>query len=124
MSTPAADRAAALRRELERHNRLYYVLDAPEIPDAEYDRLFSELQRLEAEHPKLKTPDSPTLRVGGAPLPAFQPVRHRLPMLSLRKADDEAALHDFDRRVREVLLKASVDYIAEPKLDGLAVSLI
>jgi DNA ligase (NAD+) len=120
----AAERAADLRRQLERANHRYYVLDDPEIPDAEYDRLFSELQRLEAEYPELKTPDSPTQRVGGAPSPAFAAVRHRQPMLSLRKADDEAALHDFDRRVREVLLKGAVDYIAEPKLDGLAVSLI
>ena len=120
----AAERAADLRRQLERANHRYHVLDDPEIPDAEYDRLFSELQRLEAEYPELKTPDSPTQRVGGAPSPAFAAVRHRQPMLSLRKADDEAALHDFDRRVREVLLKGAVDYIAEPKLDGLAVSLI
>lgn len=120
----AAERAAELRRQLERANHRYYVLDDPELPDAEYDRLFSELQRLEAEHPELKTPDSPTQRVGGAPSPAFAPVRHRQPMLSLRKADDEAALQDFDRRVREVLLKGTVDYIAEPKLDGLAVSLV
>jgi len=120
----AAERAADLRRQLERANHRYYVLDDPEIPDAEYDRLFSELQRLEAEYPELKTPDSPTQRVGGAPSPAFAAVRHRQPMLSLRKADDEAALHDFDRRVREMLLKGAVDYIAEPKLDGLAVSLI
>ncbi|WP_293372913.1 NAD-dependent DNA ligase LigA [Nevskia sp.] len=132
--TTAAERAAELRRQLERANHRYYVLDDPEIPDAEYDRLFSELQKLEAEHPALKTPDSPTQRVGGAPSPAFAPVRHRQPMLSLRKAAIDlnkqdpslrhAELIDFDRRVREVLLKASVDYIAEPKLDGLAVSLI
>ena len=121
---PAAERAADLRRQLEQANHRYYVLDDPELPDAEYDRLFAELQKLEAENPALKTPDSPTQRVGGAPSPAFAPVRHRQPMLSLRKADDEAALHDFDRRVREVLLKGAVDYIAEPKLDGLAVSLI
>ena len=120
----AAERAAELRRQLERANHHYYVLDDPEIPDAEYDRLFAELQKLEVENPELKTPDSPTQRVGGAPSPAFAPVRHRQPMLSLRKADDQAALHDFDRRVREVLLKGTVDYIAEPKLDGLAVSLI
>jgi DNA ligase (NAD+) len=134
MSNTAALRAAELRRELERHNRLYFVLDAPEIPDAEYDRLFGELQQLEVEHPELRTPDSPTQRVGAAPLPAFQPVRHRQPMLSLRKAaidlDQDAPLlrhaelFDFDRRVREVLLQAEVDYIAEPKLDGLAVSLV
>ncbi len=124
MTAAAQQRAAELRQLLEHHNQLYYGLDAPEIGDAEYDRLFSELQQLEAEYPALKTPDSPTQRVGGAPSPAFAPIRHRQPMLSLRKADDEAALYDFDRRVREVLLKGKVDYIAEPKLDGLAVSLI
>lgn len=123
-SPAAAQRAAELRRLLEHHNHLYYVLDAPELSDAEFDRLFSELQQLEAAYPALKTPDSPTQRVGGAPSPAFTPVRHRQPMLSLRKADDQAALQDFDRRVREVLLRAQVDYIAEPKLDGLAVSLV
>lgn len=123
-SPAAAQRAAELRRLLEHHNHLYYVLDAPELSDAEFDRLFSELQQLEAADPALKTPDSPTQRVGGAPSPVFAPVRHRQPMLSLRKADDQAALQDFDRRVREVLLRAQVDYIAEPKLDGLAVSLV
>lgn len=120
----AAERAAALRRELDTHNHQYYVLDAPTIPDAEYDRLFAELQALEAAHPELCTPDSPTQRVGGAPLRDFAPVQHRQPMLSLRKADDEAALQDFDRRVRETLGIGRADYSAEPKLDGLAVSLI
>lgn len=120
----AAERAAALRRELETHNHQYYVLDAPTIPDAEYDRLFAELQALEAAHPELLTPDSPTQRVGGAPLREFASVQHRQPMLSLRKADDEPALQDFDRRVRETLGIATADYSAEPKLDGLAVSLI
>ncbi|WP_293388059.1 NAD-dependent DNA ligase LigA [Nevskia sp.] len=129
-----AQRAAELRQQLEQHNHRYYVLDAPEISDAEYDQLFSELQQLEAANPELKAPDSPTQRVGGAPSPMFAAVRHRQPMLSLRKAAidlkaegpelQHAELIDFDRRVREVLLKAKVDYIAEPKLDGLAVSLI
>ncbi len=77
-------RAAALRREIERHNYAYYVLDAPTIPDAEFDRLFRELQALEAEHPELVTPDSPTRRVGGKPLDGFAPVRHAVPMLSIR----------------------------------------
>ncbi|WP_428385044.1 NAD-dependent DNA ligase LigA [Nevskia ramosa] len=132
--TSAAKRAAELRQQLEQANHRYYVLDAPEIPDAEYDQLFSELQQLEAANPELKTPDSPTQRVGGAPSPMFAAVRHRQPMLSLRKAAidlkaegrelQHAELIDFDRRVREVLAKAAVDYIAEPKLDGLAVSLI
>ena len=132
--TSAAKRAAELRQQLEQANHRYYVLDAPEIPDAEYDQLFRELQQLEAANPELKTPDSPTQRVGGAPSPMFAAVRHRQPMLSLRKAAidlkaerrelQHAELIDFDRRVREVLAKAAVDYIAEPKLDGLAVSLI
>lgn len=127
-------RAAELRQQLEQANHRYYVLDAPDITDAEYDQLFSELQQLEAANPELKTPDSPTQRVGGTPSPMFAAVRHRQPMLSLRKAAidlkaegpelQHAELIDFDRRVREVLLKAKVDYIAEPKLDGLAVSLI
>lgn len=132
--TSAAKRAAELRQQLEQANHRYYVLDAPDISDAEYDQLFSELQQLEAANPELKTPDSPTQRVGGTPSPMFAAVRHRQPMLSLRKAAidlkaegpelQHAELIDFDRRVREVLLKTKVDYIAEPKLDGLAVSLM
>jgi DNA ligase (NAD+) len=120
----AAQRAAELRRALNEHNHRYYVLDQPNVSDAEYDALFHELQRLEAAHPELRTPDSPTQRVGGAPRAEFKPVRHRLPMQSLRKENDEAELRDFDRRVRETLLRDAVDYVAEPKLDGLAVSLI
>jgi len=118
-----AQRAAALRRTLEEHNHRYYVLDDPGIPDAEYDRLFRELQELEQRHPELLTPDSPTQRVGGAPLDAFAPVRHRLPMQSLNNCFSEEELGEFDRRVREGLELAAVDYVAEPKLDGLAVSL-
>ena len=126
MSPPskAAQRAAELRRVLNEHNHRYYVLDQPSISDAAYDELFRELQDLEAAHPEFLTPDSPTQRVGGAPRAEFQPVRHRLPMQSLRKENDEAELRDFDRRVRETLGRAAVDYVAEPKLDGLAVSLI
>ena len=122
MAAPA-QRAAALRRTLEEHNHRYYVLDDPGIPDAEYDRLFRELQELEQRHPELLTPDSPTQRVGGAPLDAFAPVRHRLPMQSLNNCFSEEELGEFDRRVREGLELAAVDYVAEPKLDGLAVSL-
>jgi DNA ligase (NAD+) len=120
----AAARAAELRQLIEDYDYRYYVLDDPAVPDAEYDRLFLELQRLEAEHPELRTPGSPTQRVGGAPRSGFAPVRHRLPMLSLRKANDENELRDFDRRVRETLGREAVDYVAEPKLDGLAVSLL
>ena len=84
-------RIAALRREIERHNHAYYVLDAPTVPDAEYDRLFCELQALEAEHPELVTPDSPTQRVGGKPLAGFAAVRHAVPMLSIHTETDTTA---------------------------------
>ena len=116
-------RVEALRREIERHNRLYYAKDAPEITDAEYDRLFEELERLELEHPELASSDSPTQRVGAAPLADFPEVRHRSPMLSLANAFDEEALRAFDRRVREALGAERVEYSVEPKFDGLAVSL-
>ena len=125
MSTRAgpAARAETLRREIERHNRLYYVMDAPEITDAEYDRLFRELFELESAHPELASPDSPSQRVGAAPLPAFAEVRHRAPMLSLANALDEDEVRAFDRRVREALGVEAVDYAADPKFDGLAISL-
>jgi DNA ligase (NAD+) len=125
MAAPKAlrERAEALRREIERHNRLYYVEDAPEITDAEYDSLFEELVRLEAEHPDLASPDSPTQRVGAAPQAEFPEVRHRSPMLSLGNAFDEEAVRGFDRRVREALHAENIDYAVEPKFDGLAVSL-
>ena len=125
MSTRAgpAARAETLRREIERHNRLYYVSDAPEITDAEYDRLFRELVELESAHPELASADSPTQRVGAAPLPAFAEVRHRTPMLSLANALDEGEVRGFDRRVREALGVDAVEYAADPKFDGLAISL-
>ncbi len=119
-----AARAAALRSQISEHDHRYYVLDDPAIPDASYDALFQELRDLEERHPELISADSPTQRVGGAPMPEFTPVRHLLPMQSLRKANDEAELQDFDRRVRETLSRESADYSAEPKLDGLAVSLL
>jgi DNA ligase (NAD+) len=115
--------AEALRREIERHNHLYYVEDAPEITDAAFDRLFAELVQLESEHPELAGPDSPTQRVGAAPLADFPEVRHRTPMLSLANAFDEAAVRAFDKRVCEALAVPSVEYSVEPKFDGLAVSL-
>ena len=126
MTATAAEkkRAAELRRQLQEHDHRYYVLDQPAVSDAAYDRLFRELQQLEQAHPELVTADSPTQRVGGAPRPEFTAVRHRVPMLSLRKCNDEAELRDFDRRVREGLGRQAVDYTAEPKLDGLAVSLV
>jgi len=125
MSVPrdVRQRSEALRKTLEHHNRLYYVEDQPEIDDAEYDRLFQELLALEATHPELATPDSPTQRVGGAPLPEFAEVRHRTPMLSIANAFDEEAVRAFDRRVREALEVDAVEYAAEPKFDGLAISL-
>jgi DNA ligase (NAD+) len=113
-----------LRAQLHRHNHLYYVLDRPEIPDAEYDRLLRELQDLEARYPDRITADSPTQRVGAEPLKAFGTVRHDLPMLSLDNAFSDEELADFDRRVRERLEAEQVEYAAEPKLDGLAVSLL
>lgn len=124
MVSAAAQRAAELRRTLEEHNHRYYVLDAPSIPDAEYDGLFRELQQLEQAHPELRTADSPTQRVGGAPLKEFAPVAHRLPMQSLNNCFSEEELGEFDRRVREGLGLETVEYVAEPKLDGLAVSLV
>ncbi|MGH8380854.1 NAD-dependent DNA ligase LigA [Pseudomonas sp.] len=129
----AESRILELRAELDQHNHRYYVLDEPSVPDAEYDRLFSELKALEAEHPELVTADSPTQRVGGAALSAFSQVRHEVPMLSLGNAFEENDLREFDRRVVEGLDLpagdlfgggAAVDYSCEPKLDGLAVSLL
>ncbi|MDX2351250.1 NAD-dependent DNA ligase LigA [Stutzerimonas xanthomarina] len=129
----AAERIAELRSEIDAHNYRYYVLDEPSVPDAEYDRLFNALKTLEAEHPELVSPDSPTQRVGGAALAAFGQVRHEVPMLSLGNAFEEQDLIDFDRRAREGLdLPAGdlfgdgveLEYSCEPKLDGLAVSLL
>ena len=126
MSVPrdAAARAETLRREIERHNYQYHVLDRPLIPDAEYDGLFRELQDLEARHPGLITPDSPTQRVGAPPGEAFAGVTHRTPMLSLNNAFGDDEVEAFDRRAREALGKDAVEYAVEPKFDGLAVSLI
>jgi DNA ligase (NAD+) len=117
-------RAEKLRRAIERHNRLYYTDAAPEITDAEYDRLFHELVKLEAEHPEVATPDSPTQRVGAAPSEGFEEVVHRVPMLSLANAFDAADVGAFDRRVREGLGVDAVEYAAELKFDGLAVTLV
>jgi len=121
----AAARVAELRNQLERHNYRYYVLDDPEIPDAEYDRMFRELQALEAAHPELSSEDSPTNRVGGAPVAGFTEVRHLAPMLSLDNAFSSEELVAFDRRIRERLkTDEPVEYSAETKLDGTAVSLL
>ena len=116
-------RIEELRTELRHHEHLYYVLDAPEISDAAYDARMNELKRIEAEHPELVTPDSPTQRVGGKPADGFQKVAHSRPMLSLDNAYNEADLRDWDRRVHELAGTLPVDYIAELKLDGLSVAL-
>ena len=125
MSVPKAarERAGRLRAEIERHNRLYHVADAPVISDAEYDRLFRELVALEEQYAELRSPESPTQRVGAPPLPEFAEVRHRAPMLSITNAFDDEAVRAFDRRAREALGVEEVEYVAEPKLDGLAISL-
>ena len=121
---PVQQRAAELRTELQQHNYQYYILDAPTIPDAEYDRLFRELQDLEAQYPELITADSPTQRIGSTPLSAFQRIKHKVPMLSLGNAFGEAELLAFDKRVHDRLRSpAEIEYVCEPKLDGLAVSL-
>jgi DNA ligase (NAD+) len=120
----AAQRAEWLRREIERHNRLYYAEDAPEISDAAFDELFRELQALEAAHPELVTPDSPTQRVGTKPAEGFAEVTHRVPMLSLANAFTDEDVAGFDRRCREGLGTDGVSYACELKFDGLAVSLV
>ena len=131
MSVPvtAAGRADELREEIERHNHAYYVLDAPTIPDAEYDRLFRELQALEQQYPELLTADSPTRRVGGQLLAQFAPVRHEVPMLSIQTETDTgpSGALNFDARIRRELMLSMdappVEYAAELKFDGLAISL-
>ncbi|MDO8301252.1 MAG: NAD-dependent DNA ligase LigA [Lacisediminimonas sp.] len=121
--TPAG-RAAWLRAELNRHGHAYYVLDQPTIPDAEYDLLFRELQELEQAHPELASPDSPTRRVGAAPLAQFAQVTHTVPMLSINNGFSDDDVLAFDRRVRETLKEIDeVDYAAELKFDGLAINL-
>ncbi|MEX2124234.1 MAG: NAD-dependent DNA ligase LigA [Woeseia sp.] len=117
----------SLRRQIHHHNYLYHALDAPEIPDAEYDRKLRELQSLERDHPELVTDDSPTQRVGAEPIKSFNTVKHKLPMLSLDNAFNEEALRNFHRRITERLeldIDADISYSAEPKLDGAAVSLL
>jgi DNA ligase (NAD+) len=122
-SSTAAQRAEELRAELRRHEHLYYVEDAPEISDAAYDALMNELKRIEAEHPELLTPDSPTQRVGGKPAEGFQKVRHSRPMLSLDNVYSAEELADWAARVRELAGEMPVEYMAEYKLDGLSAAL-
>ena len=120
---PISHRVAHLRAEIERHNYQYHVLDDPLVSDAEYDAMFRELQTLEARHPSLATPSSPTQRVGASPLLSFDQVVHHTPMLSLNNAFNEDEVRAFDNRIRETLGVAEVEYSVEPKFDGLAVSL-
>ncbi len=123
MTNLLLERCAHLRTELEINNALYYQLDSPIIADSEYDALFRELQQLEAQHPELVTPDSPTLRVGCAPLKEFSQVVHRTPMLSLNNAFSDEEVQAFEQRIRESLDIEEVEYAVEPKFDGLAITL-
>ncbi len=125
----AKDRSAELRVALDRHNHRYYVLDEPEVSDSEYDALMNELRALEDEHPELRTPDSPTQRVGGTVLDKFEPAEHRQPMLSLANANNEEELRAWLVRSERFLLKGGVEnaeirFVTEPKIDGLAISLL
>ena len=115
-------RAEDLRKQLEHHEYLYYVLDQPEISDADYDQLLRELRDLENAHPELRTPESPTQRVGGQPREGFVKVPHSAPMLSLDNALNEQELTDFDARVRTLLKSDAYEYVAELKLDGLSMA--
>lgn len=127
MSTSAPERIQALREQIDTHNHRYYVLDEPSIPDAEYDRLFRELRALEDEHPELVTPDSPTQRVGAKPKGGFAEVTHELPMLSLDNAFSEEELRAFVKRIADRLSGvdgSTLEFACEPKLDGLAISLL
>jgi DNA ligase (NAD+) len=125
VTASAAARAAQLRDQIAQHDYRYYVLDDPSIPDADYDRLMQELRALESAHPELIAPDSPTQRVSGTPSAAFGEVVHQVPMLSLDNAFSEEDVRAFDRRIHERLGRSGeLDYVAEPKLDGLAVSVI
>src|SRR5215469_8627031 len=113
-----------LREELRHHEYLYYVLDEPEISDIKFDKMMAELKQLETEHPELVTPDSPTQRVGGAPRKGFETRRHSPPMMSLDNTYSTEDLEDFDRRVRDLVGRDRVDYVAENKFDGLSMSLV
>ena len=120
----ARARVLELRTRIDEANRQYYVLDQPEITDAEYDALFRELLELETQYPELVTPDSPTQRVGGPPSDAFAKVTHRTPMLSLANAFERDEVREFDKRVRRALGDVRVEYVTELKIDGLAMSLL
>ncbi|MCK4715269.1 MAG: NAD-dependent DNA ligase LigA, partial [Candidatus Marinimicrobia bacterium] len=113
-----------LRRKINEANYNYYILDNPTISDAEYDRSMRELQQLEESYPQYKTADSPTQRVGASPLTKFNTVTHRIPLLSLDNAMDEAEVLEFVSRVQKALPDEQVEFVAEPKIDGLAVELV
>jgi len=115
------NRIEELSKTLEHHNYLYYVMDRPEIQDYEYDAMLRQLEELEQQHPELAKPNSPTRRVGGAPLSQFEKVRHEVPMESLRDVFSFDEMREFDQRVRE--MDAEAVYTIEPKVDGLSVSL-
>ena len=121
----ALKRIEFLCEEINRHNYLYYILDSPEISDAEYDRLLRELEELEKKFPDLVTPDSPTQRVGVAPLAEFGTVKHTIPMISLQNAFTEEEAREFDAKVKRFLhTTQDIEYVAEPKIDGLAIELV
>jgi DNA ligase (NAD+) len=120
----AAKEIERLRREIEQHNYRYYVLDDPLVSDAEYDALFRRLEELEAAHPDLRTPDSPTQRIGAAPLETFRTARHRHPMLSLQNVTTREEMAAFDERIRKFLGGRRIEYVGEPKVDGVAVELV
>ena len=129
MSTPAPDKKndkkiEVLRERIRHHEYRYYVLDAPEIKDADFDKLMNELKRLEAEHPKLITPDSPTQRVGGKPREGFVKAKHSSPMLSLYNAYSQEELRDWERRVHELSGRTDLEYMCELKLDGMSLALV
>src|SRR5437870_5196080 len=120
MGMSPATRITELRQQIDRHNHLYYVEAKPEISDREFDQLLTELQKLELAHPELVTPDSPTQRVGGQPIGGFVTVAHRLPMLSIDNTYDAGELREFDARIRKLLGHEKVEYVIEPKIDGVA----
>src|SRR5712692_6120588 len=123
MKAKLVEEVEELRKTLRQHEYLYYVLDQPEVSDAEYDSLMSRLRDLESQHPELITPDSPTQRVGGKPREGFVKVEHSRPMLSLDNAYNEEELRDWDRRARELAGSEKIEYVCELKLDGMSMAL-
>ena len=123
-SPPSGKKIEALRERIRHHEYLYYVLDTPELSDAEFDALMNELKRIEAAHPELITPDSPTQRVGGKPREGFVKAKHSSPMLSLDNAYSEEELRDWERRVHELSGRTDLEYMCELKLDGMSLALI